>query len=51
MNQGLDAYAYFNNDAHGDAPPNARVLTEIVARGKSRPGISHDECRSERVLK
>jgi uncharacterized protein YecE (DUF72 family) len=35
MNQGLDAYAYFNNDAHGDAPPNAKLLAEIVARSKS----------------
>jgi uncharacterized protein YecE (DUF72 family) len=34
MRDGLDAYAYFNNDAHGDAPPNAKLLGEIVARSK-----------------
>ncbi len=31
MKQGLDAYAYFNNDACGDAAPNAKLLEEIVA--------------------
>ncbi len=31
MKQGLDAYAYFNNDARGDAAPNAKLLEEIVA--------------------
>ncbi|HLI80970.1 MAG TPA: DUF72 domain-containing protein, partial [Candidatus Binataceae bacterium] len=36
MGLGLDAYAYFNNDAHGDAPPNAKLLEEIVARSKLR---------------
>jgi len=51
MKKGFDAYAYFNNDAHGDAPPNAKLLAEIVARGKSRPRISLDECRSARMLK
>jgi uncharacterized protein YecE (DUF72 family) len=29
---GLDAYAYFNNDARGDAVPNARTLREMVTR-------------------
>ena len=28
--QGLDAYAYFNNDARADAAPNAKLLREIV---------------------
>jgi uncharacterized protein YecE (DUF72 family) len=34
MKQGLDAYAYFNNDARGDAAPNARLLVEMVTRSK-----------------
>lgn len=33
INKGLDAYAYFNNDARGDAAPNASLLEEIVGRG------------------
>jgi len=32
MERGLDSYAYFNNDARGDAPPNARLLGELVAK-------------------
>lgn len=29
---GLDVYAYFNNDAHGDAVPNAKLLgREVIA--------------------
>ena len=31
MKNGLDAYAYFNNDARADAAPNAKLLREIVS--------------------
>ena len=31
MKNGLDAYAYFNNDARADAAPNAELLREIVS--------------------
>jgi uncharacterized protein YecE (DUF72 family) len=31
MKNGLDAYAYFNNDARADAAPNAKLLSAIVA--------------------
>jgi uncharacterized protein YecE (DUF72 family) len=30
MKRGLDAYAYFNNDAHGDAAPNAKFLSGLI---------------------
>ncbi len=30
-NNGIDVYAYFNNDADGHAPTNARRLTELVS--------------------
>jgi uncharacterized protein YecE (DUF72 family) len=37
MKQGLDAYAYFNNDAHGDAVPNAKLLWNSVVQPRARP--------------
>lgn len=38
MNQGLNAYAYFNNDAHGDAAPNAQLLRSSVVQCE---GMTH----------
>jgi uncharacterized protein YecE (DUF72 family) len=30
MHRGFDAYAYFNNDARGDAAPNAKFLGSLI---------------------
>jgi uncharacterized protein YecE (DUF72 family) len=42
--EGLDVYAYFNNDAHGYAVENARRLADLVERESGASERRHKGC-------